>query len=72
MAVARAISCGIWGSTSATVRATFADAEGEEKGASEFPYGIEPAKLETLNIMRDYIQVLSGQPTTAKTTEKKE
>jgi carboxyl-terminal processing protease len=49
-----------------------ADAEGEEKGASEFPYGIEPAKLETLNIMRDYIQVLSGQPTTAKTTEKKE
>jgi carboxyl-terminal processing protease len=49
-----------------------ADAEGEEKGASEFPYGIEPAKLETLNIMRDYIQVLSGQPTTAKTAEKKE
>lgn len=49
-----------------------ADADGEDKAASEFPYGIEPAKLETLNIMRDYIQVLNGQPTTAKTSEKKD
>lgn len=49
-----------------------ADAEGDEKTPSEFPYGIEPAKLETLNILRDYIQVLSGQPTTAETKAKKE
>jgi carboxyl-terminal processing protease len=48
------------------------DAEGDDKSPSEFPYGIEPAKLETLNILRDYIQVLSGQPTTAETSAKKE
>jgi carboxyl-terminal processing protease len=48
------------------------DDEGEEKEGNEFPYGIEPAKLETLNILRDYIQILSGQPTTAETTPKKE
>ncbi len=46
------------------------DADSEEKEGSEFPYGIEPAKLETLNILRDYIQVLGGQPTTAETTTK--
>lgn len=49
-----------------------ADAEGDEKTPADFPYGIEPAKLETLNIMRDYLQVLSGQPTTAETSGKKE
>jgi carboxyl-terminal processing protease len=48
------------------------EAEGEEKGGAEFPYGIEPAKLETLNILRDYIQVVSGHPTTAETSAKKE
>jgi len=47
------------------------DADSEEKEGSEFPYGIEPAKLETLNILRDYIQVLGGQPTTAETTKAK-
>jgi carboxyl-terminal processing protease len=46
------------------------DADSEEKEGSEFPYGIEPAKLETLNILRDYIQVLGGQPTTAETKVK--
>lgn len=48
-----------------------AEAEGDEKTPAEFPYGIEPAKLETLNILRDYIQVLSGQPTTAESSAKK-
>lgn len=46
------------------------DADSEEKEGNEFPYGIEPAKLETLNILRDYIQVLGGQPTTAETKVK--
>ncbi len=46
------------------------DADSEEKSGNDFPYGIEPAKLETLNILRDYIQTLSGQPTTAETTVK--
>ncbi|HAL70599.1 MAG TPA: tail-specific protease [Verrucomicrobiales bacterium] len=49
-----------------------AKADGEE-GASElskFPYGLEPTKLETVNIMRDFLELTSKRPTTAKAEEK--
>ena len=35
-----------------------------------FPYGLEPVKLETVNIMRDLIELSSHQPTTARAEEK--
>lgn len=38
---------------------------------SQFPYGIEPVKLETLNILRDLIELTSHQPQTANTGEGK-
>lgn len=47
--------------------------DGEEGGASElakFPYGIEPMKLETVNIMRDFLELTTRRPTTAKAEEK--
>ncbi|MBB5040520.1 carboxy terminal-processing peptidase [Prosthecobacter dejongeii] len=47
-------------------------ADGEE-GASElskFPYGLEPTKLETVNIMRDFLELTSKRPTTAKAEDK--
>lgn len=46
--------------------------EGEE-GASEltkFPYGLEPMKLETVNIMRDFLDLTTKRPTTAKADDK--
>ena len=49
-----------------------AKADGEE-GASElskFPYGLEPTKLETVNIMRDFLELTSKRPTTAKAEDK--
>ncbi len=49
-----------------------AKADGEE-GASEltkFPYGLEPVKLETVNIMRDFLDLTTKRPTTAKTDDK--
>lgn len=41
--------------------------EDGESGAenSQFSYGIEPVKLETLNILRDWIEIASHQPHTA-------
>ncbi|MEZ0388498.1 MAG: carboxy terminal-processing peptidase, partial [Verrucomicrobium sp.] len=38
---------------------------------SQFPFGIEPVKLETVNILRDLIEVNSHQPQTANTSEPK-
>jgi len=35
-------------------------------GSSDFPYGIEPPKLEAINILRDLIQLRGSQPTTAE------
>jgi carboxyl-terminal processing protease len=35
--------------------------------SSIFAYGIEPVKLETINIMKDWIEISSHQPQTAKT-----
>lgn len=42
------------------------DEESETGGASDFPYGIEPPKLEAINILRDLIQLTGNQPTTAE------
>ena len=38
---------------------------------SQFVYGIEPVKLETINIMRDWIELSSHQPQTANAGEAK-
>ncbi len=46
------------------------DADAESGGVTDFPYGIEPPKLETINILRDLIQIMGGQPTTAETQSK--
>lgn len=35
-----------------------------------FPYGLEPVKLETVNIMRDLVELSTHQPTTARAEEK--
>ncbi len=44
------------------------DDDEEETGppSSKFPYGLEPMKLETVNIMRDFIDLTAKRPTTAK------
>jgi carboxyl-terminal processing protease len=47
------------------------DDEDAEPTGSKFPYGLEPMKLETVNIMRDFLELTTKQPTTAKTEEKK-
>jgi carboxyl-terminal processing protease len=46
------------------------DKEEGAGGVSDFPYGIEPPKLEAVNILRDLMQALSKQPTTAETSGK--
>lgn len=38
---------------------------------SQFPFGVEPVKLETVNVMRDLIEVSSHQPQTANAGEAK-
>lgn len=45
------------------------DSDGPE--ATKFPYGIEPAKLETINVIRDMIDLSHGQAATAQTGDKK-
>lgn len=46
------------------------DKEEGSSGVSEFPYGIEPPKLEAVNILRDLMQALGKQPTTAEINSK--
>lgn len=46
------------------------DEEAEPSGA-KFPYGLEPMKLEAINILRDFLELSGKQPTTAKAEEKK-
>ncbi len=48
-----------------------ADDEDAEPAGSKFPYGLEPMKLETVNILRDFLELTTKQPTTAKAGEKK-
>jgi carboxyl-terminal processing protease len=45
------------------------DDEDGSPAASKFPYGLEPTKLETVNIMRDFLELNSRQPTTAKAVD---
>lgn len=47
------------------------DDEDAEPEGSKFPYGLEPMKLEAINILRDYLEISGKQPTTAKAEEKK-
>ena len=46
------------------------DDDGAGEG-SKFPYGIEPVKAETINVIRDMIDLGKGAPATAKTEEVK-
>ncbi len=45
------------------------DADGPE--GSKFPYGIEPAKLETINVIRDLIDLSHAAAATAQTGDKR-
>lgn len=56
-------------STGMRVAARTDDEEGGSD-AAKFPYGLEPTKLETVNILRDFLELNSKQPTTAKATDK--
>jgi carboxyl-terminal processing protease len=47
------------------------DDEDAEPSGSQFPYGLEPMKLETINILRDYLELSGKQSTTAKAEDKK-
>lgn len=47
------------------------DDEDAEPSGSQFPYGLEPMKLEAINILRDYLELSGKQPTTAKAEDKK-
>lgn len=47
-----------------------ADDESGGNPGAKFPYGIEPVKLETINIIRDLIELQGAQPATAKTGDK--
>jgi len=42
------------------------DDEDAEPATSKFPHGLEPMKLEAVNIMRDFLELTTKQPTTAK------
>lgn len=48
-----------------------AKADGEDTASelAKFPYGLEPTKLETVNIMRDFLDLTTKRPTTAKAEE---
>lgn len=47
------------------------DDEEDTTSDAQFPYGIEPVKLESLHILRDLIELTGHQPQTANTTEAK-
>jgi len=42
------------------------DDDDAEPTTSKFPYGLEPMKLEAVNIMRDFLELTTKQSTTAK------
>ncbi|HYF36980.1 MAG TPA: hypothetical protein VD994_16905, partial [Prosthecobacter sp.] len=46
------------------------DDEDGAPAAAQFPYGLEPTKLETVNIMRDFLELSAKQPTTARAKDK--
>ncbi|TDU73106.1 carboxyl-terminal processing protease [Prosthecobacter fusiformis] len=46
------------------------DGEDAASELAKFPYGLEPVKLETVNIMRDFLDLTTKRPTTAKAEEK--
>jgi carboxyl-terminal processing protease len=48
-----------------------AEDDGDATEGGKFPYGIEPVKLETLNVIRDMIALNKGAPATAKADEAK-
>jgi carboxyl-terminal processing protease len=53
------------------MRMAASDDDEDTSSPAQFPYGIEPVKLETLHILRDLIELNSHQPQTANTAESK-
>ncbi len=43
----------------------------EDPDANKYPYGVEPAKLECLRVIRDMIELQNGAPATARSEDKK-
>ncbi len=60
-------------STGMRVAAKSKDDDDDDAGDenSKYPYGFEPYKVETMNVMRDLIELNNGQHATAKTEGKK-
>lgn len=54
-----------------TAAVTEDDEENPSEAGSQFPFGIEPAKLETLHILTDLIELSKTLPQTANTSEPK-
>ena len=52
-------------STGMRVSSKAADEEGDLTESQKFPYGVEPVKLETINVIRDMIELGKGSPATA-------
>ncbi|MEN3941435.1 carboxy terminal-processing peptidase [Prosthecobacter sp. SYSU 5D2] len=46
------------------------DGEDAASELAKFPYGLEPMKLEAVNIMRDFLDLTTKRPTTAKAEDK--
>jgi len=53
------------------MRMAASDDDDDASSDAQFPYGIEPVKLETLHILRDLIELTSHQPQTANTSAAK-
>jgi carboxyl-terminal processing protease len=53
------------------IRASKRDDDDSAPEGTKFPYAIEPAKLETINVIRDMIDLSKGTAATAKTEDKK-
>jgi carboxyl-terminal processing protease len=53
------------------MRMAKSDDDEDVSSEAQFPYGIEPVKLETLHVLRDLIELTSHQPQTANTGEAK-
>jgi len=56
---------------SSGMRVSASREDDSEATGSKFPYGVEPAKLETIHVLRDMIEWSNSAPATVKTEDKK-